>query len=189
MLNSYDFFKNPKSPTILKRIFGFVTDKDSIVLDFFSGSGTTAQAVFELNKEDEGERKFILVEQLDYVKEKTVQRVKKVLPEGEGFVFTELKSNNQVWIDQILKSEKEKELKVIWKKIQEQAFISYKVELKSIDETIGDFEQMSIEDKKHFLVEVLDKNLLYVNTTDMDNEDFAVTEEEKRLTNLFYSLK
>lgn len=55
-------FDNPKSLEIIKRILSFCTDKDSLILDFFSGSGTTAHAVMQLNAEDNGHRRFIVVQ-------------------------------------------------------------------------------------------------------------------------------
>lgn len=55
-------FEHPKSELLLKRLAGFVTYKDSVVLDFFSGSATTAHAVMQLNAEDGGNRKFIMVQ-------------------------------------------------------------------------------------------------------------------------------
>ena len=54
-------FDFPKSVAYIKKLLSFVTDKSSIVLDFFAGSGTTGHAVLELNKEDGGNRRFILV--------------------------------------------------------------------------------------------------------------------------------
>jgi adenine-specific DNA-methyltransferase len=57
-----NIFTNPKPVDLLKQLYSFTTDKNSIVLDFFGGSGTTAQAVMELNKADGGNRKFILVQ-------------------------------------------------------------------------------------------------------------------------------
>ena len=53
-------FDNPKNVGLLKLLISLVENKNAIVLDFFAGSGTTAQAVFELNKEDGGNRKCIL---------------------------------------------------------------------------------------------------------------------------------
>jgi adenine-specific DNA-methyltransferase len=53
-------FENPKPTDLIKRILQLVGNKSSIVLDFFAGSGTTAHAVLELNKEDDGNRQFIL---------------------------------------------------------------------------------------------------------------------------------
>jgi len=55
-------FNNPKSHNILKRIFSFTVDKSDIILDFFSGSSSTAHAVMQLNAEDGGNRKFIMVQ-------------------------------------------------------------------------------------------------------------------------------
>ena len=66
-----DIFAFPKPTALLKEIIlgatFFKKDKDAIVLDFHAGSGTTAHAVLELNTQDNGNRKFILVEQMDYV--------------------------------------------------------------------------------------------------------------------------
>jgi adenine-specific DNA-methyltransferase len=63
IFSDVDFpFETPKPVALLKRILQLSTDKDSIILDSFAGSGTTAHAVLNLNKEDSGNRKFILVE-------------------------------------------------------------------------------------------------------------------------------
>ncbi len=53
-------FENPKPVSLMKILIGAVTEKDNLILDFFAGSGTTGQAVLELNKEDKGDRRFIL---------------------------------------------------------------------------------------------------------------------------------
>jgi adenine-specific DNA-methyltransferase len=57
-----DWFENPKDETVLKKIVEFAGDKGAIILDFFSGSCTTAHAVLDLNKQDGGSRKFIMVQ-------------------------------------------------------------------------------------------------------------------------------
>ena len=72
-------FDNPKALGLLKRIITLGADKDAIILDSFAGSGTTAQAVLELNKEDGGNRKFILVECEDYADSITAERVRRVI--------------------------------------------------------------------------------------------------------------
>ncbi|MBI5220460.1 MAG: site-specific DNA-methyltransferase [Candidatus Liptonbacteria bacterium] len=69
----------PKPLGLLKRIVEIATDKDSIILDSFAGSGTTAHAVLALNKEDGGNRKFILVEMEDYTDTITAERVRRVI--------------------------------------------------------------------------------------------------------------
>ena len=72
-------FSNPKPHTLLKRILQIGADPDSIILDSFAGSGTTAHAVLALNKEDGGNRKFILVECEDYADTITAERVRRVI--------------------------------------------------------------------------------------------------------------
>lgn len=94
-------FDTPKPTRLVKRIVNLATGKDDIVLDSFAGSGTTGQAVLELNKEDGGNRKFILVELEKEISENTTAiRLKKVaegyeqakFPEGtsQGFEYLDL---------------------------------------------------------------------------------------------------
>ena len=72
-------FDTPKPTRLIERILKIATDKDSIVLDSFAGSGTTAHAVLKMNKEDGGNRKFILIEMMDYADKVTAERVKRVI--------------------------------------------------------------------------------------------------------------
>ena len=74
-----DAFVTPKPTRLLRRILQIATDKDSIVLDSFAGSGTTAHAVLAQNKEDGGNRRFILVECEDYADTITAERVRRVV--------------------------------------------------------------------------------------------------------------
>ena len=71
-------FETPKPPRLIERILQISSDKNSIILDSFAGSGTTAHAVLNLNKQDEGNRKFILIEMEDYANDITAERVKRV---------------------------------------------------------------------------------------------------------------
>lgn len=68
----------PKPVNLIKYVINLNSKKDSIILDFFAGSGTTAHAVMELNKEDNGKRKFLLVELADYFDTIIIPRIKKV---------------------------------------------------------------------------------------------------------------
>lgn len=78
-------FPNPKPIGTIKRILQIATDKDSIILDSFAGSGTTAHAVLDMNKHDGGNRKFILIETMDYADGITAERIKRVIDGyGEG---------------------------------------------------------------------------------------------------------
>ena len=72
-------FDYPKPVRLIQRIIQIATQKDSIVLDSFAGSGTTAHAVLNMNKADGGHRKFILVEMMDYADSITAERVKRVI--------------------------------------------------------------------------------------------------------------
>lgn len=72
-------FDYPKPNTLIEYLINFLCDKNSIILDSFSGSGTTAHAVLNLNKQDGGNRKFILVEMEDYADTITAERVKRVI--------------------------------------------------------------------------------------------------------------
>ena len=78
-------FDTPKPIELLERVIQISTDKQSIILDSFAGSGTTAHAVLYLNKRDGGNRKFILVEMEDYAEDITAERVRRVMRGyGEG---------------------------------------------------------------------------------------------------------
>ena len=84
-LNSSQVFKTPKPSKFIDRILHLFADSNIIVLDSFAGSGTTAHAVLNLNKQDGGNRKFILVETEDYAETITAERVKRVIHGyGEG---------------------------------------------------------------------------------------------------------
>lgn len=72
-------FDTPKPLSLIERILQIATDDDSIVLDAFAGSGTTAHAVLSQNKQDHGTRKFILIELMDYADTTTAERVKRVI--------------------------------------------------------------------------------------------------------------
>ena len=76
---SEDVFNTVKPTRLIKRILQIATDKDSIILDSFAGTGTTAQAALALNKEDGGNRKFILTECEDYADTITAERVRRVI--------------------------------------------------------------------------------------------------------------
>ena len=85
-------FDTPKPVRLLQRIFQIATDKDSIILDSFAGSGTTAHAVLALNKEDGGHRRFVLVECEDYADSITAERVRRVIQGVPSSKNAELKA-------------------------------------------------------------------------------------------------
>lgn len=72
-------FDYPKPTSLIEYLINFLCDKSSIILDSFAGSGTTAHAVLNLNQQDNGNRKFILIEMEDYAETITAERVKRVI--------------------------------------------------------------------------------------------------------------
>jgi len=179
----------PKSLYTIVDVLKIMTKDDDIILDFFAGSGTTGHAVLELNKEDGGNRKFILVEQLNEHIEVCKERIQKVLQKENiesDFIYLELMKWNENFIDKIQKAKTKEELKKLWETMKKRAFLSYKVDIKTIDENAKDFKDLSIENQKRFLLECLDKNHLYVNYSEIDDEEYTVGTEDKRLNKEFY---
>jgi adenine-specific DNA-methyltransferase len=183
-------FSYPKSLYLVKDIIQVLSDRESLVLDFTAGSGTTAHALLELNKEDGGNRNFILCEQMDYIKNVTKERLKKLLNDysdySSDFVYLELMKWNENFVQDIKNAETKEELKKLWETMKEKAFLIYKVDIKTVDEHAKDFADLSIEDQKRFLLECLDKNHLYVNYSEIDDEEYGVSEEDKKLNGKFY---
>jgi adenine-specific DNA-methyltransferase len=109
-------FASPKPTTLINRILQIATTPNSIILDSFAGSGTTAHAVLDLNKQDGGNRKFILVEMEGYANDITAERVRRVikgvptakdktLQEGLGGSFTYAELGDAFEIEKILTGE------------------------------------------------------------------------------------
>ncbi|MBS0645904.1 MAG: site-specific DNA-methyltransferase, partial [Verrucomicrobia bacterium] len=108
-----NLFATPKPVTLIRKIIELSTNENDVVLDSFAGSGTTAHAVLELNKEDGGNRKFILVEQEDYATTITAERVRRVikgvksaknenLKKGTGGTFSYFQLGDSIEMESIL---------------------------------------------------------------------------------------
>jgi adenine-specific DNA-methyltransferase len=192
-------FSYPKSLYSVLDTLKIMTSDDDIILDFFAGSGTTGHAILELNKEDGGNRRFILVEQLEEHIEVCHKRIKKVIEnienennkkssynEGNNFVSFEMNELNERFIKHINKIEGSKGLLKLWNEIKRNAFLSYRVDIKEFEDNIEDFKNLSIENQKRFLLEVLDKNQLYLNYSEIEDEEYDVSEEDKKLNRKFY---
>ena len=192
-LMSEDIFAFPKPTALLKEIIlgatFFQKDKDAIVLDFHAGSGTTAHAVLELNKQDNGNRKFILVEQMDYVESATIPRVEKVMKKQDSgdFIYCELMKYNQAYMDKIQAAQSSEELIALWQDIAKNSFLNWYVNEAMPQDAVNDFIAIDdLEAQKHLLVELLDKNQLYINLSEIEDADFAVGAEDKALNKKFY---
>ena len=185
-------FSGQKPEKLLQRIIEMCTNEGDIVLDFYFGTGTTGAVAQKIN------RQWIGIEQLDYGEIDSVKRINKVIhgddtgiskavnwQGGGSFVYCELKELNHKYINEIQVADDSK-LNELYKGITTSEFISYKADINKLKESEQDFKELSTEDKRNFLIQVLDKNLLYVNYCDMEDEDLAVTEEEKAFARSFY---
>ena len=74
----------------------------------------------------------------------------------------------------------------IWEGMKKTGYISYKVNPSDVDSHISEFNELSLDDKKKFLMEVLDKNMLYVNYCDIDDEEYGISDEDKAFNRSFY---
>lgn len=189
--------KNGKKPEkLIKQIIEIATDEKDLVLDYHLGSGTTCAVSHKMG------RRYIGIEQLNYEDNDSMNRLNNVINGeqsgisksvfwngGGSFVFCELTELNKRFINQIKSSTTTNELKTIWSSIKKDGFISYKVSPKEIDENISAFEELSIADQKKFLITVLNKNHLYVNYSEIDDRDYNISTDDKKLNKKFYSLK
>ncbi len=184
-------FSYPKSLYAVMDIIKVLSDKNDRILDFFAGSGTTAHAVLELNREDGGNRQFIMCEQMNYVETVTSKRIQKIIEQNKtnNFVYAELKKYNQNFIEQIEEAKDTEALLKIWEQMKAKSFLNYNVDIKKQEEQIDDFKALSLKEQKQHLCELLDKNQLYVNLSSLNDADFACTEEEKKVTKDFYQIK
>ena len=185
-------FSYSKPESVVAFFIKSITKEKDIVMDFFLGSGTTAAVAHKMN------RKYIGIDQMDYI-ENTGERLKKVIKGGisksvnwqggGSFIYCELAKANQQFVDAIGQASTTEELLDIWEQMQKTGFLSWKVNPKEIDTNADDFTSLAIEDKKRFLIECLDKNLLYVPYSEIDNAEFGISENVKNINNLFYQVK
>ena len=167
-------------------------DKEAIILDFFGGSGTTAHAVEELNKNDNGKRQFILCEQMDYINTVTVPRVAEVQKRNEGgsFVYLELAKKNETALEQISACKSLEELTELFDELCSKYFLHYNVRVKEFRKEIESerFKQLNLKQQKEMFSRMLDLNQLYVNTDDRHDKNTGLTEDDIAITEDFYQL-
>lgn len=185
---------NGKKPEkLIKRLFELFVDSGDIVMDYHLGTGTTCAVAHKMGLQ------YIGLEQLDYGDDDCTVRLTNVINGEQGgiskdvdwqgggsFVYCELDKLNQNYVDAIEKATTDEELTKLYADILETGFISYKVNPKDIDVNSDEFIKLTIDDKKRLLMELLDKNQLYVNYCDIDDETFKISEEDKAFTRSFY---
>lgn len=189
--------KNGKKPEkLIKQIFELATNPGDIVLDYHLGSGTTCAVAHKMGLQ------YIGCEQLDYGDNSAAQRIENVIhgdttgisksvnwQGGGSFVYCELAKCNHQYIDDALAAETDSELIELLERVLDSGFISSKVDPGEITANATDFDALSIENKRRFILELLDKNMLYVNLSDLDDNDYAISEADKKFTRSFYELR
>ena len=184
-------FSFPKSLYTVLDTIKLMAGPNDLIMDFHAGSGTTGHAVTELNKEDNGNRKFILVEQLEEHIDICIERNQNVLKQNnidDNFTYFELKKYNQNFIEQIITAKESDNLLDVWNKMKEKSFLNYNVDIKKQEEHIGEFKELELYQQKQILLDLLDKNQLYTNISSMNDLDFELSEGEKEITKDFYKL-
>lgn len=195
-LSDNEIFSTPKPERLLQRILHIGSDEGDLVLDFFTGSGTTAAVALKMG------RRFALVEQMDYLETITIPRLQKVIAGEQGgisedvdwhgggdFVVCELLQWNARYVQRIRAAKSTEALWNLWQEMQAEAFLSYKVDVAAVNEQAEDFADLTLDEQKRFLLETLDYNALYVNLSEIDDADYAVSDEDKRLNTQFYGLE
>ncbi len=206
LLNEDDEVKGQKSEKLIKRIIDAHIKEGDIVLDFFGGTGTTGAVAHKMGVQ------YILCEQLDKHIDIIKRRLQKVIegdrsgisksvgwnPQNPGlldgdkyahnsFVYCELAQANQQLVEEIMAATEPFKLQKMWEQLQEKGFLSYKVSPKMFDEGAEAFTDLSLDDQKRFLIECLDKNMLYIPFADIDDTNFSLTGNDKLLTRQFYA--
>ncbi len=186
-------FSFSKPESVVAYFVRAITKENDWIMDFFVGSGTTAAVAMKMN------RRFIAVDQMDYIGTETLKRLKKVIEGEQGgistavnwqgggsFVYCELAKANQQFIEEIASAKSHETLLDIWQRMKETGYLNYRINISTIDENADSFDALSLENQKRFLVECLDKNLLYVPVSEVDSNEYSLSEDDKRLTKEFY---
>ncbi|WP_430936172.1 DNA methyltransferase [Saccharicrinis sp. 156] len=191
-----DLFKTPKPERLMKRVIEIGSNEGDYVLDFFAGSGTTAATALKLK------RRFITIEQMDYVESVTKLRLKKVVEGEQGgvsenvnwsggssFVYCELLKFNQKFADLIEQSTNLSELKQVLNTIKEKAFLKYQLNSSELSIDNEDFLSLDLDKQKSALIEVLDKNMLYVPLSEIDDLDYGLSNQIIKINKDLFTAK
>ena len=190
-LFSRDDFSYAKPEKLIKDILQVSSQEGDIVLDFFLGSGTTAAVAHKMN------RQYIGIEQMDYIETVSVERLKKVIAGEQGgiskdvnwsgggsFVYAELKNDAQDFKNAIFEATTTEELLELFELAKKSSFLSYRIDPKKLKK--NEFCQLSLAEQKQILSEIIDNNNLYVNYSDIDDNDYQISAKDKKLNHSFY---
>ena len=188
-----DLFDYPKSEFLIHRIIEISTKERDLILDFHLGSGTTAAVAHKMG------RRYIGIEQMDYIEDITVERIKKVIEGEQGgiskavnwqgggsFVYCELMENANSLIQKIQSSTEDDIIDIKNQIYSDERIVPYitSEELNSVD---VEFDNLTLEEKKQALIKLIDKNKLYVNYSDINDENYYINDKDKMFTQSFYT--
>nr|WP_269843732.1 site-specific DNA-methyltransferase [Helicobacter anatolicus] len=188
-------FKYPKPESLLKRIIEVSTNSNDLIMDFFAGSGTTLAVAHKMH------RRYIGIEQMDYIESITKERLKKVIDGEQGgiskavkwsgggsFIYAELMPLNALYKEKIENSKDEKELEKIYQDLESKAFLDYRVDLEDVIKD-KDFKDLDLENKKEVLKLILDSNMDYLPYEEIKDMTYQVSQEVIALNEKFYGDK
>lgn len=187
-----EFGTGQKPEALIERILSMVTNEGDTVLDYHLGSGTTCAVAHKMG------RRYIGVEQMDYIENITVERMKKVIDGeqtgiskavdwkgGGSFVYCELLENASTLIEKIQAASEETIFEIKSEIYADDRIVPY-ITRSELEKADKEFTSLELEEKKKVLISLVDKNKLYVNYSDMDDESYAVNEQDKAFTKSFY---
>lgn len=189
-----DFPNGKKPEKLLQNIIEMSSYKDDIVLDFFGGSGTTAAIAHKLG------RRWVACEQIDEQIEIMLKRLQNVIDGtddkgisqdigwqgGGSFVYAELMEKNTGFIKEIVNAQNMTELQAIFNRMTKTADFDFRVNLEEIQK--NDLWTQSIDDQKRILIKVIDKNQLYYNYSEIDDENVRdlISDNDYQFNKNFY---
>ncbi|WP_434342655.1 DNA methyltransferase [Mycoplasma capricolum] len=192
MLFDKTIFSNPKPEQFIQKIISLSTKESDIVFDFFLGSGTTTAVAHKMN------RRYIGIEQMNYIQDITVERLKKVIDGEQGgisksvnwqgggsFVYCELLENAQQLIDEIQNANEINITEIKNKVFNDERIIPY-LTTSELEKNKYEFDILDLEKKKKVLIKIIDKNKLYVNYSEIDDENYKINHINKYFTKSFY---
>ena len=186
-------FDYPKPEVFLFLLIEATTNPGDLVLDYHLGSGTTCAVAHKTG------RRYIGIEQMDYIESIAVRRLKMVINgEQEGgaskeinwsgggsFIYTELAESMPSFLERVSNAD-EDACTFLWNELKKSPYTSYRVDFNKEDADL-EFEQLTLEDKKQILFNIIDKNMYYIPLSEIDNEDFVISEGDKAMSKMFYS--
>lgn len=186
-------FSGQKPEKLLQRIIEMTTDEGDIVLDYHLGSGTTAAVAHKLG------RRYIGIEQMEGQIDIELDRLQKVIDGyefgiskdvnwqgGGSFVYCELLEDNGNLVNELENAKNSDSVKKILNKAIDNGKLIPSVLHSDLKENEDDFDKLSLDEQKNLVIELLNKNQLYVNLSDIDDEDYKVIEADKEFTRSFY---